>query len=144
MKFFASDSSVKFSAAGLFCRRQLTAVLALLGIAVCFYGCGGPAASSSGSSGPDITADSASAEASAAGTTNSADFRSPVLRNAIHILANLEQFDQQLALDQVVDRLNQWVHLQKFERRLEAGSVHGFSTLPKRFAGDRVGRPIAG
>ena len=102
-----------------------------------FYGCGGSTAVS-GASGSDITADSG-----AAGATSSADYRGPVLRNAIHILANLEQFDQQLALDQVVDRLNQWVHLQKFDVDWKARSVHG-QHAAEAVCRQPVGRSIAG
>ena len=69
-----------------------------------------------------------------ANTTSSAEYRLPVLRNAIHILGNLERFDQQLALDQVVDRLNQWVHLQKFNVDWKVDPFMD-STLPKQFVG---------
>ena len=71
---------------------------------------------------------------STANTTSSAEYRLPVLRNAIHILGNLERFDQQLALDQVVDRLNQWVHLQKFNVDWKVDPFMD-STLPKQFVG---------
>jgi tetratricopeptide (TPR) repeat protein len=80
------------------------------------------------------TVDSATdANAPASGMVNSAEFREPVLRNAIHILGNLEEFDQQVALDQVVDRLNQWVHLQKFNVDWKPDPFMD-TTLPKRYA----------
>jgi hypothetical protein len=93
------------------------ALLASIGLSL--SGCG---------SSSDSTGDST------AGTTNSAEYRLPVLRNAIHILGNLERFDQQLALDQVVDRLNQWVNLQKFDVDWTPDPFMD-TMLPKRYVG---------
>ena len=79
-------------------------------------GCGGqqesspPADGDASGGGNAKAADSSNGKAGAASgePAEQAQFRGPLLRNAIHILSNLEQFDQQPALEQVVDRLNQW------------------------------------
>ena len=84
-------------------------------------GCGGSTPTPSGS-----------AVSTTGATTSSAEYRLPVLRNAIHILNNLQEFDQQIALDQVVDRLNQWVHLQKVDVDWKVDPFMD-STLPKRY-----------
>ncbi len=94
----------------------LLVLFALVGMGL--NGCGGPAATPTGS-----TVET---------TTSSAEYRLPVLRNAIHLLGNLQRFDQQLALDQVVDRLNQWVQLQKFDVDWKVDQFMD-STLPKRY-----------
>jgi tetratricopeptide (TPR) repeat protein len=99
--------------------RQLLAAIALLGMTL--YGCGDSTPSPSGST-----------VSTAGSTTSSAEYRLPVLRNAIHILGNLQRFDQQIALDQVVDRLNQWGHLQKVDVDWKVDPFMD-STLPKRY-----------
>lgn len=116
--------------------RRATAALALLGVCVCLgSGCGGTnSASGDASSGDAPTAVPGGSDSAAADvTTSSAEYRVPVLRNAIHILGNLDRFDQQVAVDQVVDRLNQWVHLQKFDVNWKPDPFMD-ATLPKRFA----------
>jgi len=100
--------------------RYVGGVALILLTAISLSGCGGSTA--------------APIDSTAASTTNSAEYRLPVLRNAVHILGNLERFDQQLALDQVVDRLNQWVHLQKFDVDWKVDPFMD-STLPKRYVG---------
>ncbi len=90
-------------------RCAAAAIVGLLGAGLLLLnGCSSSTADSSDSS-TDLTG------ANATASTNSADYRAPMLRNAVHILANLDRFDERLALDQVIDQLNQWVHMQKFE-----------------------------
>lgn len=98
----------------LLSRRSVCGAAAGLAIvmALGFWAFGGCSSSSSASNdtGTDITGGSGETP------TNSAEYRAQVLTNAIHILDNLDLFDEQLALDQVVDRLNQWIHLQKLDK----------------------------
>ncbi len=69
----------------------------LIGLAMSFaIGCGGRSAD----------------DAATAVPASDAQFRAPLLRNAIYVLNNLEQFDVEPALDQVTERLNQWARSQ--------------------------------
>ena len=80
---------------------------------------------------PSTTSSTTSPSAATSGTAQESQFRGPLLRNALHMLNHLENFDQEPALEQVVDRLNQW-------GRSQVGAVDWkpdplISTLPKQY-----------
>jgi len=72
---------------------------------------------------------STAASASTNSNAESQQFRLPLLRNAIHMLGTLEQFDEQPALEQIVDRLNQSQRNQKVTVEWKADPL--IDTLPK-------------
>ncbi len=68
-----------------------------------------------------------------------AQYRGPLLRNAIHVLNHLEQFDETPAVNEVIDRLNQWVRAK--ETTVEWNADPLIDTLPKKLrSGDWLGR----
>lgn len=105
--------------------------LALPVASLLIAGCGGQPESSQPADGTASgTANARAANGKdGAAPAEQAQFRGPLLRNAIHILSNLEQFDQQPALEQVVDRLNQWQRAQTVEVQWKADPL--IDTLPK-------------
>ncbi len=68
----------------------------------------------------------------AGGQTEQGQFRAPLLHNAMFELNRLEDFDQDPALEQVVDRLNQWSRSQDVEVTWKADPL--IATLPKGLA----------
>jgi hypothetical protein len=91
-----------------------------LGIAVVLFVSGCP--SSSGSS---------TSSATTMTSGNASQFRGPLLHNALHVLTHLENFDQEPALEQVVDRLNQWARSQTGEIDWKPDPL--IATLPKQY-----------
>ncbi len=80
---------------------------------------------------PSTSVSTTSPGVTTSGTAQESQFRGPLLRNALHMLNHLENFDQDPALEQVVDRLNQW-------GRSQVGAVDWkpdplISTLPKQY-----------
>ncbi len=92
----------------------------ILGVAALLFVTGCP--STSGSSAPSTTTTT---------TGNASQFRGPLLRNALHVLTHLENFDQEPALEQVVDRLNQWARTQSGEIDWKPDPL--IATLPKPY-----------
>ncbi len=58
-------------------------------------------------------------------------FRGPLKRNALHVLNGLEQFDEGPAIEQVVDRLNQWSRSQDAAVAWKLDPL--LATLPDRY-----------
>jgi tetratricopeptide (TPR) repeat protein len=78
------------------------------------------------------SAASTSVASTPAGQTEQGQFRAPLLQNALYDLNKLEEFDQEPALEQVVDRLNQWSRSQEIEVAWKADPL--IATLPKPLA----------
>jgi tetratricopeptide (TPR) repeat protein len=78
------------------------------------------------------SAESTSTTATSTTESEQSQFRAPLLHNALFELKRLEDFDQEPALEQVVDRLNQWSRSQEIEVQWKADPL--IATLPKPLA----------
>ncbi|HKD38244.1 MAG TPA: hypothetical protein VKB78_15630 [Pirellulales bacterium] len=82
-------------------------------------------------SGCPSTSGSSTSTATTVTTASASQFRGPLLHNGLHVLTHLENFDQEPALEQVIDRLNQWARTQTGEVDWKPDPL--IATLPKQY-----------